>query len=106
LVRAQGSPSLVEAIVANAGAMAANDVPGGQKAAVFGAFVAASTSPLFATMAQIGAVGAIAGTPFGNGGMGAGPQFAGVNWANASTGGAGRGGSGEQVGAGPSISPN
>jgi hypothetical protein len=106
LVRAQGSPSLVEAIVANAGAMAANDVPGGQKTAVFGAFVAASTSPLLDNMAQIGAVGAIAGTPFGNGGMGAGPQISAMNWANASTRRAGRGGSSERVGAGQSISPN
>lgn len=126
LVRAQGSPSLVEAIVANASTMAANDVPGGQGTAVFGAFVAASTSPLIDMANQNAVRGAIVaadttapvgnlpgtpagnlqGTPFGNGGMGAGPQI-GMTLVRASTGGAGRGGGGgERVGVGQSISPN
>jgi hypothetical protein len=121
LVRAQGSPSLVAAIVANASAMAADDVQGGQGTAIVGAFLAAATSPLIdmanqaavrqalATVDTLAPIGNLASAQFGNGGMGAGPQIGGMNFANTSRGGAGRGGgggSGEQVGTGQSISPN
>ena len=119
LVRAQGSPALVSAIVAEASAKAAGDMPGGQGSTVLAAFVAASTSPLI-DMANRNAVrstvvaasvtapvGGVTGTQFGNGGAGGGPNLGGMTLVQASTGGgAGRGGSSQQSSAGQVMSPN
>ena len=93
-------------------------MPGGRGTAVFGAFVAASTSPLIEMANQnavrraivvvdnTGPVDDLVGTLFDNGGMGAGPNLGGMTLVTGSTSGAGRGGSSEQVGVGQSISPN
>ena len=119
LVRAQGSPGLVSAIVTEASAESAGDMPGGQGTAVLGALVAASTSPLI-DMANQNAVrsavvaasftapvGNVASNQFGNGGTGAGPNLGGMTLVNVNTGGgAGRGGSTQQSGSGEVISPN
>jgi hypothetical protein len=49
VLKAQGDPALVEAIIARASADAASDMPGSGSAAVLASFMTASTSPLIDT---------------------------------------------------------
>jgi|GEM_PF-1849635 len=125
LVRAQASPTLVAAILGEAGDQASNGMPGGSGAGALGAFeTAALTSTsidlatadaVFGKTAEIGRQNAGGGLGGTDGGSGTGTQFSsfstgagplGGYLSFASTPNPGRGGGGEQAGAGQSISPN
>jgi len=115
LVRAQGMPALVSAIMAEASAAAAADTLGLGGTMVMSAFVAASTSELISAENRIAMQDTVikampetadlatgATTPFG-----AGPDLRGITLVTTYLGGPGRGGNRVlQVVAGPAISPN
>lgn len=126
LSKAQGSPALVSAMVANASARAAGDTPGDQGTAALGAFVAASASPSIDSASRNQVQQALLGgetpdsvgesqnfasrsTTFYNAGTGIGPNLGNMALVGASAGsGAGRGGGivDQQTGGGETISPN
>ncbi len=119
LVQAQGSPTLLSAIFAEASAPAATDPTGLAGGTVFDAFVAASTSPLIDTANQnavrgavmavptTASVGNVASNQFGNGGAGGGPNSGGMTVTNNRISSAGGGGGdGSTTGAGGTVSPN
>lgn len=119
LVRAQTSPTLVSAIVAQAGDLALTGMPGSSGTTVLGVLAATSSTStaidlatagaVFSKSAEIGrqkAAGDLGGpgTPFSRYGTGNGPLGGGLTFA--STPNPGRSGGGEQAGAGRSTSPN
>jgi hypothetical protein len=120
LVRSQGSPALVSAIMAEATATEAGGAPGGTSGGMVStAFIAASASPLIdmanrdavrnaIVRADTGLPQGQTGTPtqFGNGGFGGGPNLGGFTLVGVSTGNSSGGGGTDGSSAGQSISPN